>query len=214
MKIKNILLTPLCNFWSILPRFLCYRIHIISTCRETIKTVLRALWREDDDNKSLQVPLIFSLQKRNCLKFTYGREFEASFQNHLSTTNRPATSPCKTGSYTMHKGWNSGRGCEARKGAKGNQSKFNQNWTSLDLDLHADSVAVHHDHFLDLCKILTKPQDSNISPTHLLCTEINNIGLAMQRSSWVHVPVLQEKYKHKYHSTLTVLLGILKIYWC
>ena len=35
MKIKNILLTPLCNFWSILPRFLCYRIHIISTYRET-----------------------------------------------------------------------------------------------------------------------------------------------------------------------------------
>lgn len=61
IKIKNLLLTSFSNFWSILPRFLCYRIHIIATCKENRGIALTALGRVRNDNSSPQVPPLCSL---------------------------------------------------------------------------------------------------------------------------------------------------------
>lgn len=133
IKIKNLLLTSFSNFWSILPRFLCYRIHIIATCKENRGTAFRALWRVRNDNSSPQIPPFCSLWMGTrlpgrclCLGVYRALPEPCDYYRWTAIYN--------TGCCTRKQSWNTRRGCKANRWDRGSWSKSTQ-WWSLDLDL-------------------------------------------------------------------------------
>lgn len=125
IKMKNLLLTSFSNFWSILPRFLCYRIHIIATCKENRGTALRALWRVRNDNSPPQVPPLCSLwmgtrQPGRCLYQGIYRALPEPCECYWGTVTY------NTGCCTRQQSWNTRRGCKANRWDRGSWSKSTQ----------------------------------------------------------------------------------------